>query len=304
MTQDNPKATRLVSDYASALVRSMLVVSESLWDLDHTTSKGTLRELLVSSLLRRFLSSQFSVSSGVIVNQGGEQSNQMDVIILDNRVLPPFIYEQNLGVIPVESVVAVIEVKSRLDDCEVKKADNAAGRLKAISRESMLGRDSSPPFACVFGFYRGSGLTDLCNAQNGRAWLEANVRHLDAVALVAQYSWIHMRDEKTKEGDWRAGLAVPKSDAYEETKRFFAVLLDNCRTAAEKRWRTLTEHRDWFSQYIRDQGALPRASTDVPKDQGAESPKQLTSSQGTPAASSLIVPPNTKVDYAGGCGRA
>ena len=228
MTQDNGEATRLVSDYASALVRSMLVVSESLRNLDHTTSKGTLRELLVSSLLKRFLSSQFSVSSGLIVNHGGEQSNQMDVIILDNRVLPPFI-----------------------------------------------------------------------NATDGKAWLQAHVKALHAVALAAHYSWILMRDDKTKQGGWRAGLAVPESDAYEEPKRFFAVLLDNCRTAAEKRWRTLTGHRDWFSQYIRDQDALPRASTEVRKGQGAQSAKQLASSKGTPVASSLMVPPNTKVDYAG-----
>ena len=69
----------MVQTYASSVIGGMLAQAESLASLDHSVLKGELRELFVSGLLGSFLTAQFGVGSGIIVNQAGDQSRQMDV---------------------------------------------------------------------------------------------------------------------------------------------------------------------------------------------------------------------------------
>jgi len=79
--------------------------------------------------LNSFLTTQFDVGSGIILNENGQQSNQTDIIISDNRILPPFLREQGIGVYPAESVIATIEIKSRLERQDIIDAQSAAARL-------------------------------------------------------------------------------------------------------------------------------------------------------------------------------
>ena len=78
-----------------------------------------------------------------MTNPEGDQSNQTDIISYDNRVIPPFIKEQNLGVYPVESVVAAIEVKSQLDKSELLRSEKNAKRLHSIYH-TKLGKYTTP----------------------------------------------------------------------------------------------------------------------------------------------------------------
>ena len=288
--EEAPERAHLVADYASAIVDGMLMVSRSLASLEHGTSKGTLRELLVSTVIRRFLSSQFSISSGIVINQQRQQSGQTDIVIFDNRVLPPFIHEQNVGVIPAESVVAVIEVKSRLDAAQVVGTGEETGADEAAQRILGVCAGVTPaPLTAVFGFYKGSGLADLHDRSRGKSWLQQNVKHLDAVVLAGEFSWLRMWDEKRKEKEWRGGLPAEGSQSHEETKRFFAVLLDNCRTRAEARWRHLVTHEDWFSAYIRDQrGPLSPKSTPPPTEKDHTGEDCFDHSGGQASASSFV----------------
>lgn len=119
----------LIQQHSSAIIRGLSEKINALTDLDHKLTKGELRELFVSNILHSFLTNQFDVGSGIIINQAGLQSNQTDIIIYDNRILPPFIKEQHIGVYPAESVIATIEVKSYLTNSELLKAEKAAQRL-------------------------------------------------------------------------------------------------------------------------------------------------------------------------------
>ena len=242
-----------IRNHSSALVKGFIEQSLSLSSLQHKPTKGQLRELFVTNIPKPFLSSQFEIGTGVIINQKGEQSDQTDIIIYDTRTIPPFIKEQNIGVYPAESVIGVVEVKSRLSRPEIEAAEASARKLhtRIFSPISNLYRDYAfTPYCCAIGFY-GSGVKELSDSNEGKVWLQQRIDKMFAVCLIGKYAWInvkgrgwvfHERDTKT----------------YEETKAFICVLLDNVRTQSAKRIVAFEkEHRDWLSIYIRHQSLFP-----------------------------------------------
>ena len=241
-----------IKEYASALVGGMIAQAESLRELEHKSEKGIFRELFLTDLLNHFLTSQFSACSGIVINQKGEESTQEDIIIYDNRVLPPFIHKQNIRIIPPEPVLAIIEVKSIINHSKLINLEKTAGKLRELYRKleeeyRKIDEDFRliPPIMCLFAF-QSDGLPYLEKATEGKAWLDDHITNLTAICLAKRYSWIDMED-----GGWK----IRKGDSphYEETKRFIAVLLDNCRTISERRWDNFrTFHQDWLSKYIRN----------------------------------------------------
>lgn len=111
MKKRDPKPSGLIKAYSSAIIEGMAIKIAASSPLKHRLTKGELRELFKVDVLNAFLTSQFSIGTGVIINQKEEQSSQTDIIIYDNRILPPFIQEQHIGVYPAESVVGTIEIK-------------------------------------------------------------------------------------------------------------------------------------------------------------------------------------------------
>ena len=243
----------LIKRYSTALVEGLVGKISASSPLRHRLTKGELRELFVTNLLSPFLTKQFDIGSGIVINQKEEQSDQTDMIIYDNRILPPFIKEQHIGVYPAESVVGVIEVKTNLSKNALLSAEASASRLhKEIynPRSSIYGDyEYIRPLCAAIGFYgRGSGL--LMDNEIGRQWLKANCRHIFSICLVGKFSWINL--------DKKGWSLSENRQNYEETKRFIAVFLDNLRTVSELRLNYLTQfaHKDWLSVYIREQEGI------------------------------------------------
>ena len=238
----------LIQAYSTSIVRGLIERTKSLSNLNHKLLKGELRELFVSNILDSFLTNQFGIGSGIIVNQKGEQSNQTDIIIYDNRVLPPFIKEQHLGVYPAECVLATIEIKSYLRKNELLKAEVSAKKIhdEIYNPRSSLNQDNNlfRPTCAVLGFY-GNGAKNLSDKSKGKSWLSKNIKKLIYIGLTNKFSWIKMSNT-----GWICHLVDKTND---ETKRFIAVLLDNIRKHAERRLKELSKHKDWLGIYIRDQ---------------------------------------------------
>ena len=239
----------IIQRYASSIISGLVQKIDSLSKLDHNLTKGELRELFVSDILNLFLSEQFGIGSGIIINQSGLQSKQTDIIIYDKRLIPPFILRQSLGVFPVESVLAVIEVKSNLTMNALLKTESDFTYLREIicNKHYSLYEDIDlAPTCALIGFY-GNGPKSIKD-QDGSQWLKSNIKHLMTICLVNKYSWLRSKN-------WT--ICNHNPDTYEETKRFIAVLLDNIRTKASRAPYLLDgKHRDWFSIYLRDQGGL------------------------------------------------
>jgi hypothetical protein len=103
-------------------------------NLEHNGVKGAIREALMSELLRPLLPPDFGVATGIIISADNEQSPQQDIIIYNKRILPPFLTD-GPALIPIESVVATIEVKSTLTSGELR---NAYENVRAVRRLRLL----------------------------------------------------------------------------------------------------------------------------------------------------------------------
>ena len=190
-------ATRtLIQEHSIAIVRALAERAEAVKGLEHKVTKGQLRELFVTQLLDSFLTSQFGIGSGIIINQKGQQSNQTDVIVYDRRILPPFIKEQNVGIYPVESVLATVEVKSLLRRKELEDSEKAAKKLRTtvFNTNSDYYRKERKPLTAVIGFH-GNGVRELSAEKSGKAWLEKNIKYLFAVCHVGRYCWMELKSK-------------------------------------------------------------------------------------------------------------
>lgn len=253
-----------IQQHTSAIVKGLIEESEALKNL-HSAVVGRLRELFVSNFLSKFLISQFGVGIGsVIINQKGEQSREIDIIIYDKRILPPFIGEQ-IGAYPAESVLATIEVKGEISKDEIKEFSKKATELyeRIYDPASSIYREiedlgSYRPFYSLVGFkeekdkgiyqWMVDKIKNKCR-EDVLQWMVDNARPLSGICLFNKFSWL---------------AAAPKGSLKlvdrnnEETKAFIAVLLDNIRTKSQERYFSLASkrHRDWLGVYIRDQSGI------------------------------------------------
>lgn len=243
------KRNELIKNYTTAKIQGLIAEAIALQDMEHKVTKGCLRELLVSQLLDKLLASNFSIGAGVIINQYGLESKQTDIIIYDNSILPPFIKKENIGVYPVECVLVTIEVKSILTKHELLKSESNAKYLNTeiLNKKYTIYQDYDRYhiFNFLIGFY-GNGPKILEDRIKGKEFIETSINNLQGICLINKYCWMPVR------GKWSK---ADVNRTNEETKRFFAILLDSVRTLSRARNENINlwKHLDWFSIYTRFQ---------------------------------------------------
>lgn len=88
---------------------------------DHSTILGDARESFIRDVLERFLPSSITIGSGQIIDQHGDRSKQVDIIIY-RREFPILKTYGPSDVYLIEGVIAAIEVKSSLNEQSLKMA--------------------------------------------------------------------------------------------------------------------------------------------------------------------------------------
>jgi len=148
----------------AGLAKRMLSELESISDqMSHSGEKGRNNEAILVEFLRRRLPTRYTVSTGKVVATGGQESGQIDVIVHDRLETPAFVDAHAWSLVPVESVYAVISVKTTLTKPELRDALASlasvrslprtaasvlvAGRMEAVAEENVL-----RPRALVFAF--------------------------------------------------------------------------------------------------------------------------------------------------------
>lgn len=87
--------------------------------VEHQGVKGGLNEVELIKIIKDVIPSKYEISKGIVENSSGDQSNETDIIIYDNEILPPYI-NNDLAFVPVEAVTYNIEVKSTLTAKELE----------------------------------------------------------------------------------------------------------------------------------------------------------------------------------------
>lgn len=110
-----------------ARIKHMGELYELAGGIEHDGEKGAFREFFVHELLRPLLPGHFGVGAGVVTDALGQrQSPQVDVIVYDRRRMPPLMLAGSSGIYPIDSVVAVCEVKSQLKATHYEQIGRAA----------------------------------------------------------------------------------------------------------------------------------------------------------------------------------
>lgn len=130
--------------------------------IDHPGEKGTAREKALMKYLRPHIPDKFEFSEGIIIDSYDHQSCQVDVIIHD-KIATPFLQDRELAnVIPIESVYAVIEVKSTLTKEELRRSINNIKSVRSLRKNTITG-STSPTLGFVFAYDSDSSLETMYN---------------------------------------------------------------------------------------------------------------------------------------------
>ena len=102
----------------------------------HPGSKGDAMENSWIELFRRYLPNRYSVDKAMVIDNEGNVSDQIDIVVYDN-FYTPFVFRQNgFTYIPAEGVYAVFEVKPELND-HIEYAGDKIASVRRLKRTTV-----------------------------------------------------------------------------------------------------------------------------------------------------------------------
>ena len=243
------ESKKVIYSYLQSIIECSISQAKALLKLKHNLTKGQLREVFVRNFIKHFLPGYLDIGTGIIINNQGHESKENDLIIYDNRMLPPFLLSVESNLFPVESVVATIEVKSCLNSPALMKTEKNAGYLIKHVWEKNNWLIARPPFhiiACLFGF-DGQNIKGLSSEEN--KWISEHISALRLICSVGRFSWAITYNNKTNKPEWVYGNA---DSEFKEIRRFLSIFVDNLRTISNNNWLwSFKKHNDWLGQYVR-----------------------------------------------------
>lgn len=112
--------------------------------IQHSASKGSMREEIISNLIRPFLPDIYGLTGGECFSVSNEVSKQLDLIIYDKLYSYRIPLYDNFVQFPCESVYGNVEVKTFLNKDEFIKSVNNIASLKKLKREKTTLWDITP----------------------------------------------------------------------------------------------------------------------------------------------------------------
>lgn len=81
----------------------------------HNPTIGILTEEILRTFLQDYIPKGVSVEQGFILNKCGKLSKQCDILIYDSELYSPFYRINDIVVVPSESVISIIEIKTTVN---------------------------------------------------------------------------------------------------------------------------------------------------------------------------------------------
>ncbi|NKC11269.1 MAG: hypothetical protein GKR94_03390 [Gammaproteobacteria bacterium] len=134
----------MLESHTNAIEQILLAQSKAAQNAGHPNLRGGPREWFIRDFLMNHLPSSLEIGQGEIIDENSqpepapdEYRNQVDIVVY-RRDLPKIMYSQDNAAYLAEGVVATIESKSDLTECELTKACQASQSHKALSRTPPL----------------------------------------------------------------------------------------------------------------------------------------------------------------------
>ncbi|WP_368879157.1 DUF6602 domain-containing protein [Proteus terrae] len=125
----------IISEKISSRIKTLKQEFAVNKNVEHQGVKGGLNEVELIKIIKDVIPRKYEISKGIIENSSGEQSNETDIVIYDNEILPPYINSE-LAFVPVEAVKYNIEVKSTLTAKELETTIEKFRKFRSIGGHS------------------------------------------------------------------------------------------------------------------------------------------------------------------------
>lgn len=125
----------IISEKLSSRIKTMKQEFAINKNVLHQGVKGGLNEVELIKIIKDVIPRKYEITKGIIENSDGEQSNETDIVIYDNEILPPYINNE-LAFVPVEAVRYNIEVKSTLTQKELVTTIEKFRKFRSIGGTS------------------------------------------------------------------------------------------------------------------------------------------------------------------------
>ena len=100
----------------------------------HPGTIGDTTEINWIQWFRNYLPKRYNVDKGIVIDSNGHQSQQIDLIIYDTQYSYLIFRQENMLLIPAESVYAVFEIKQELKKDTIEYAGQKAGSVRKLYR--------------------------------------------------------------------------------------------------------------------------------------------------------------------------
>ncbi len=149
------------SNYYDLIQKEILIKREQLrFLINQPTLLGEYYEGIVREILARFISSKYSIATGIIIC-GVRRSKQIDIIIFDSLESYPYFFVQNMVIIDPKPVKAIIEVKSEITTNTLKAAVQSLREAIDVYNLSQEFSMQTKPETIIFGYASDLSLTSL-----------------------------------------------------------------------------------------------------------------------------------------------
>jgi len=198
----------MLKSHMDAVENQLLAISQIPQGAGHSLHKGTPREAFIKEFLESHLPSNLSIGTGEIIDANsrpGQSRNQYDIVVY-KKSYPKLDFGGGISGFLIESVIATIEVKSKLDKTEFENAVKAAHNSKSLQSNVVKSFQSGyiPPkilnyivaydgpakMSTVHGWvspvYTANGITQTSIPSNDKVRLTTPADAIDAVFILGK----------------------------------------------------------------------------------------------------------------------
>ena len=180
--------------------------------ISHSTTTGSLRESYLPTFLKELLPQGVSATSGVLCDCSGRTSRQLDLVLTLDSSLPVISMRDGIALIPVDSALLVIEIKSTLDSGALAQVvvQNASITQLNVSNEVPAGEHFIIPTMVV------AMEESKLSCDNVAAWIQ-RIGNTAACCVIGKY---FVRSDEPKP----VRVESAGAGAFNETLAFMAFL--------------------------------------------------------------------------------
>ena len=145
--------------YRKSISDELISIKDRVRDfVNHFPEDGRYKEIILKNVLIKHLPKTVSIGTGFVMCDNHEATSQIDIIIYDNRI-PPLFQIDDFVIVVKESVLGIIEVKSKLCKSKFKEVNEKAHK----NGELIVGRDNlNLLFNGIFAYETDLNSTDSC----------------------------------------------------------------------------------------------------------------------------------------------